>query len=63
MKQEALSPGDFPDINDFKKKLNEEDFSKFNKLTKKQLDSIEELLSSDIPRLMADLPKYVYIYL
>ncbi|CAN0092860.1 unnamed protein product, partial [Heterosigma akashiwo] len=32
MKQYNLAPGDFPDIDDFRSKLSEMNFSKFNKL-------------------------------
>lgn len=35
----------------------QEDFTKFPKLTKKHLDGIEELLAVDIPRLMSQLPQ------
>lgn len=38
----------------------EENFANFPKLTKKHLDGIEELLSSDIPRLMDQLPKQLF---
>ena len=57
MTQNSLSPGDFPEINMMKSKLADENFSKFPTLNKKHLQSLESLLSTDIPRLMESLPK------
>ena len=57
MKRFNLAPGDFPDIEDFKAKACEQDFSKFSGLKQKLLDDIESVLGSDIPRLMEALPR------
>lgn len=57
MKRYNLSPGDFPDIEDFRSKLREQDFSKFAALKPQLVESAEATLSTDIPRLMEALPR------
>lgn len=57
MKRYNLAPGDFPDIEDFKAKAVEQDFSKFSGLKQRLLDDLETVLGSDIPRLMEALPR------
>lgn len=57
MKKYKLSPGDFPDIEDFRSKLAEEDFTKFSSLRQRMLDDMEAVLGQDIPRLMEALPR------
>ncbi|CAM9451987.1 unnamed protein product [Chrysoparadoxa australica] len=59
MKQYNLAPGDFPDIEQFKSKCSEMNFSKFPKLRPKMLQDLDEVLSQDIPRLMEMLPRSV----
>ena len=50
--QHNLPAGDFPDIAEFQLKLAEMDFKQFMKFDKKLFDSIEAVLSKDIPALM-----------
>ena len=57
MKKYNLAPGDFPDIDDFRSKLQEQDFSKFAPLKQKLIDEVEGVLGSDLPRLMEALPR------
>mmetsp|Transcript_25213 Transcript_25213/g.39750 ORF Transcript_25213/g.39750 Transcript_25213/m.39750 type:complete len:575 (-) Transcript_25213:303-2027(-) len=57
MKQYNLAPGDFPDIDDFRSKLSEMNFSKFNKLKTSLISRVDEVLTNDIPRLMEMLPR------
>eukprot|EP01084_Bolivina_argentea_P285436 489488_1 len=56
MKQFNLAPGDFPDIDDFRGKCSDLNFSKFHKLKPKMLQDLDEVLQTDIPRLMEMLP-------
>jgi len=62
MKRYNLAPGDFPDLEDFKSKLLEQDFSKFNTLKQKLIDESEIVLSVDFPRLMEALPRSADTY-
>lgn len=62
MKRYNLAPGDFPEINDFRSKLVEQDFTKFASLKVKLLDELETVLSIDIPRLMEALPRATDTY-
>jgi hypothetical protein len=57
MKKYNLAPGDFPDIEDYRSKLAEQEFSKFSPLKQKLLDDVETVLSVDLPRLMEALPR------
>lgn len=52
-----LPPGDFPQLDEFQKKLIDHKFQKFATLNVKGIQEIDELLSKDIPKLMAALPK------
>jgi hypothetical protein len=61
MRKYNLAAGDFPDIEDFRAKLREQDFSKFPTLKQKLLDEIETVMSIDFPRLMEALPKPDFI--
>jgi len=56
MKKYNLSPGDFPDINKMSEKLREAKFSEFATLSAKQIDELDHVLNSDIPKLMELLP-------
>jgi hypothetical protein len=56
MKKYNLSPGDFPDINKFSEKLNDVKFSEFSALKEEQITLLETCLTSDIPKLMEELP-------
>lgn len=57
LKKYNLSVGDFPEINDFKSKLKEFDFSKFHSLKPKLIEDADHVLSVDFPRLMDALPR------
>lgn len=57
MKRYNLAHGDFPEINDFKAKLSEHDFSKFQPLKLRLIEEAENCLSSEFPRLMEALPR------
>jgi hypothetical protein len=57
MKRYNLPPGDFPPIEDYKSKLLEQDFSRFNALKVSVIEASENTLSTDIPRLMEALPR------
>lgn len=59
MKRYNLAPGDFPEIKDFKSKLEEQDFAKFAVLKPQLIETAESALSADIPRLMEALPRSV----
>ena len=52
MKEHNLPAGDFPDIAEFQLKLADMDFKLFQKFDKKLFDTIETVLSKDIPALM-----------
>nr|CCA22189.1 conserved hypothetical protein [Albugo laibachii Nc14] len=52
-----LPPGDFPQLDEFQKKLADRKFHKFASLNVKGIQEIDDLLSKDIPKLMASLPK------
>ena len=56
MKKYDLSPGDFPDINQFMAKLNESKFAEFNTLKDVQIAELDKVLNEDIPSLMELLP-------
>lgn len=57
MKKHNLSPGDFPNIEEFQFKLSDQDFTKFHHARQKLIDDVESVLSQDFPRLMEALPR------
>lgn len=57
MKRYNLPPGDFPLIDDYRSKLQEQDFSRFSSLKVSIIEAAENTLSTDIPRLMEALPR------
>jgi EH domain-containing protein 1 len=57
MKKYNLAPGDFPEIDDYKSKLAEMEFSKFHSLKLRLLEEVEVALTIDIPRLLEALPR------
>ena len=57
MRKYNLAAGDFPDIDDFRSKLQEMDFSKFHSLKPRLMDEVEQALTIDIPRLLESLPR------
>jgi len=56
MKKYNLSPGDFPDIAVFSEKLRDTKFAEFHALKEEQIALLDKCLTSDIPKLMEDLP-------
>ena len=56
LKKYNLAPGDFPDITNFSGKLRETKFSEFSTLSQKQIDALDDVLNTDIPQLMEELP-------
>lgn len=59
MKKFNLAPGDFPNIDDYRTKLAEHDFTKFHSLKQKLIDDAEQVLGLEFPRLMEALPRSV----
>lgn len=55
-REHQISAGDFPDLNRMKQQLNDQDFSKFNQLKPKLLESVDRMLAEDIARLMTIIP-------
>ncbi|RLN45882.1 hypothetical protein BBJ29_008037 [Phytophthora kernoviae] len=53
-----LPPGDFPPIDAFVKQCADRKFSKFPTLKARELQDIDDMLTKDIPVLMASLPKH-----
>merc|ERR1719291_779681 len=58
-KERAISLGDFPDPRMMQEKLTQVDFSKFAKVDKRKLDTLELMLSNEIPKLLALIPEEV----
>ncbi|CAK4415151.1 unnamed protein product [Aphanomyces euteiches] len=56
-KKYNLPPGDFPNLEEFRKKLEERNFDSFSKLSLKMIQEVDELMARDIPKLMLSLPK------
>uniref|UniRef100_A0AC35UFD4 EH domain-containing protein 1-like n=1 Tax=Rhabditophanes sp. KR3021 TaxID=114890 RepID=A0AC35UFD4_9BILA len=56
-KEHNISPGDFPDVEKMRDNLANCDFTKFNPIKPKLLEVVDGMLSSDIARLMAQIPK------
>ncbi|XP_018409823.1 PREDICTED: EH domain-containing protein 1 isoform X1 [Nanorana parkeri] len=51
-KEYQISPGDFPNLKKMQEVLMTQDFSKFQPLKPKLLDTVDDMLSNDIARLM-----------
>ena len=62
MKRHNVAPGDFPDLEEYRSKLVEQDFSKFPVLRPKVIEDLESVLGVDIPRLMEALPRSLDSY-
>ena len=52
-----LPVGDFPDVQKFRKTMEGHELTKFPKLDLKQVEMLESVLSTDIPRLLAMFPQ------
>lgn len=57
MKKHNLPHGDFPNIDEYRAKLAEHDFTKFHSLKQKLIDDAEQVLGVEFPRLMEALPR------
>lgn len=53
-----LPPGDFPPIDAFVRQCADRKFTKFPSLKTRELQDIDDMLTKDIPALMASLPKH-----
>ena len=56
-REHNISPGDFPDVNKMRERLQTHDFTKFNAIKPRLLEVVDAMLASDIARLMAQIPK------
>ncbi|KAG6967658.1 hypothetical protein JG688_00006197 [Phytophthora aleatoria] len=56
-----LPPGDFPPIDAFVRQCADRKFTKFPSLKSRELQDIDEMLTKDIPALMASLPKHTRV--
>ncbi|KAI9991235.1 hypothetical protein PInf_018867 [Phytophthora infestans] len=56
-----LPPGDFPPIDAFVRQCADRKFAKFPSLKSRELQDIDEMLTKDIPALMASLPKHTRV--
>lgn len=55
--QYEISAGDFPNLQRMQENLQYHDFTKFNPMKPKLIEKVDQMLSSDIARLMAMLPQ------
>uniref|UniRef100_U3KMU7 EH domain-containing protein 1 n=1 Tax=Oryctolagus cuniculus TaxID=9986 RepID=U3KMU7_RABIT len=51
-REHQISPGDFPSLRKMQEQLQTQDFSKFQALKPKLLDTVDDMLANDIARLM-----------
>ncbi|KAG6613923.1 EH domain-containing protein 4 [Phytophthora cinnamomi] len=56
-----LPPGDFPSIDAFVRQCADRKFTKFPSLKSRELQDIDDMLTKDIPALMASLPKHTRV--
>ena len=56
-KEHNISPGDFPDVERMREHLQNSDFTKFNAIKPRLLEVVDNMLATDIARLMAQIPK------
>lgn len=55
-REQQISPGDFPSIEKMKEVLQHQDFTKFHQLKPKLIETVDQMLSNDIARLMQMIP-------
>jgi len=55
-REHQISPGDFPNCKRMQERLQHHDFSKFNPIKRKLLDTVDHMLANDIARLMQMIP-------
>lgn len=56
-REHNISSGDFPDINKMRAHLENADFAKFQAIKPRLLEVVDNMLATDIARLMAQIPK------
>ncbi|XP_076033660.1 putative achaete scute target 1 isoform X1 [Oratosquilla oratoria] len=56
-REHQISPGDFPEIKRMQDQLQHHDFTKFNPLKPRLLETVDKMLAEDIARLMALIPQ------
>ncbi|PAV90034.1 hypothetical protein WR25_07655 [Diploscapter pachys] len=56
-REHNISPGDFPDVNKMRERLQNQDFAKFNAIKPKLIEVVDGMLATDIARLMTQIPK------
>jgi len=56
-KEHGISPGDFPDVEKMRENLKNADFTSFNAIKPRLLEVVDNMLATDIARLMAQIPK------
>ncbi|KAL0819150.1 hypothetical protein ABMA28_008405 [Loxostege sticticalis] len=56
-REQQISPGDFPDIKKMQETLANHDFTKFHPLKPKLLEVVDQMLATDIARLMDMIPQ------
>lgn len=56
-KEHNISPGDFPDVNKMRAHLENADFTRFNAIKPRLLEVVDNMLATDIARLMGQIPK------
>ncbi|XP_055551366.1 EH domain-containing protein 1 [Wyeomyia smithii] len=56
-KEHQISPGDFPDLKKMQEVLANQDFSKFHSLRIPLLEVVDQMLATDIARLMSMIPQ------
>jgi GTP-binding protein EngB required for normal cell division len=55
-KERGVALGDFPDPKMMQEKLGPLDFKKFSKLDKKKMDALDEMLNTEVPKLLQMIP-------
>lgn len=56
-RQHQISPGDFPNVKHMQEQLQFHDFSKFQLLKPKLIESVDKMLAEEIAKLMARIPR------
>jgi len=56
-REHNISSGDFPDVNKMRANLENADFTKFNAIKPRLLEVVDNMLATDIARLMSQIPK------
>lgn len=56
-RQHLISLGDFPNLKRLQEQLEKEDFNKFHSMKPKLVEAVDEMLRTDVARLMAMIPR------